>query len=170
MNIDSAAHNNRKWPHSSDALCFYCAHQFHTIPVFIPWVSHDGTVSLYGNFCSFNCGKSWILARPKNRQTNLLTFYLMARKIFGPSKCRFQPAPPKEILQAFGGNVSISTYRESFLMITCWESLKQLQFKQLPLVKIDPVLPPITIHDYQNIPPPTIKKKCKPKNVLHLLN
>ena len=169
VNIDSAADNNREWPDRSCALCFHCAHCFDSVPIYVPRVSHHGTVSLVGNFCSFNCGKSWLLARPKDRQTNLLTFLLMARKLFQVS--RIDPAPPKEILQAFGGPVSISTYRKNFLIVRSWNELHRLTFKKLRLIEISPVLPPtIAILDYQNLPPPCTKKRLKPKNILETLS
>lgn len=177
VKITSSANNNRKWEESSDLLCHNCAHCFSTVPVYIPWVDKAGAVTLSGNFCSFNCGKSWILARPKGHKANLLSLYLMARKLFGQNHCRFDAAPAKETLKAFGGSLSIESYRESFLVIVSWESLKKLQFKHMPLKKIcttisrpkmTDLLPPS--FNLESVPAPTINRKHrKSSNIISLL-
>jgi hypothetical protein len=158
VKINSTANNNCEWPSKSGDLCHHCAHGFTTIPVLLPHVDKNGFITLTGNFCSFNCGRSWLLERTKNRKENLCTFHILARRLIGPST--IQAAPSKEILKAFGGTMSIEEYRKGFAILTTWDcNFKHMQFKHLktqhtekkPYWKLDFITKPITGKPRYNI-------------------
>ena len=64
-----------EWYTSNNIKCWYCDCDFHTVPVFIPnTIYEDGTMDVFGNFCSFNCCCTYIDVHSdsKNGKKNVL--------------------------------------------------------------------------------------------------
>jgi hypothetical protein len=126
---------NGKWPEQVNIYCWHCCHPFKTSPVSIPIRYIDDIFHVYGVFCSYNCAAAYNLNSNdynKNERHQLLS--LMYSKLYNTNSfVEINPAPPKEILQIFGGNVTIDNYRKNFLT-------KQKEFKLIkpPLISIIP--------------------------------
>lgn len=120
----------------TDIYCWWDSNPFTTFPICSPIAyienpndknkdKRNGYFKVEGCFCSLNCVKSHL--RSKGKQLELLSFY--QRKIFGKIKI-IKQAPPKEILNCFGGTQTIEEYRESFT------SLIDYSLNTFPLVFI----------------------------------
>ncbi len=110
--------NNNKsqlWPRRSLYNCFWCCHKFDTIPCFIPYDYKLNVFQMKGNFCSFNCTKSYIF-NFKDDKWNIHMDYLefLYRIIY---KCDTEIifAPDRLLLEIFGGYLSIQDFRKEFL-------------------------------------------------------
>ncbi len=105
--------NKGEWVTKTDVSCWWCCHQFDTMPLGLPF-HYNGTVfKVKGCFCSFNC----MLAYSDNKvsgDTLYLIHYLfrvLTKKSF---KVKIQKAPPREMLKLFGGPYSIEEFRNTF--------------------------------------------------------
>jgi hypothetical protein len=96
--------------------CWWCCHQFDTLPCFIPDKFYNDTYYVFGCFCSPSCAFSYNLnmtdQRVNIRHSLLRRLYF---KIFNVSFIPF--APQKELLKMFGGSLSIEEFRDSRLML-----------------------------------------------------
>ena len=126
------------WPLSTTLLCHNCCYSFDGVPVPLPQ-SYDSLRKVYhcrGNFCSWQCAKAY-----NNRQTphsgrgnrNMYIAILAHRTWVKYRKgCRtreqeqametyatycIQPSLPREVLQVFGGDMTIEEYREGLFGI-----------------------------------------------------
>jgi hypothetical protein len=128
------------WPRTSSNLCWHCCHPFDGIPVYLP-VSHRSSphcLYLSGNFCSFNCVKSYYFHTCKNARKadsvhliTLLCFLSYHRPTHCPSPhtkhrsdcpclLHFKGIPMaknKETLVSFGGTQTIDEFRKGFMTI-----------------------------------------------------
>lgn len=121
------------WPMSTEILCHHCCHSFKGVPVPLPQ-SYDALRKVYhcrGNFCSWQCAKAHntFQTPPSGRGNRNMYISLLAhrtwvkyrghrqeRKTSGMMKTyamsSIHPAPPKEVLQTFGGDMTIEKYRQ----------------------------------------------------------
>lgn len=76
----------REWPSSSQKPCWTCAHQFNTVPCFIPLnrTIAPSTIRGIGNFCSWNCAKLYLLKHqqdlPKSANVLSLLCFMTSHK------------------------------------------------------------------------------------------
>jgi hypothetical protein len=108
------------WPKTVSSHCLHCCHPFDTIPVPIPRRYDDrlNKYFVFGIFCSINCAKAYILEHePAISTTRMLTFSTMCREVFGLRE-PVKPAPPRIMLQCFGGSLTIEQFRKSFKYVT----------------------------------------------------
>ena len=96
--------------------CWHCTYNFDGPPCFIPDNYINGFFYVFGCFCSFNCAATYNLeilndSRTKTRYSFIL---LLFHKIFGKNKS-LTYAPKKEMLEDYGGEMTIKEYRDSFL-------------------------------------------------------
>ena len=114
-----AKQKGEAWPSKTDMACMHCCHQFETVPLPIPR-KHDSTRALYhvyGNFCSVNCAKAYIIEHePSISTTRMLYLNHLVRNVYG-IHTTVKPAPPKIRLQMFGGDLSIAQFRNDFHQI-----------------------------------------------------
>jgi len=105
-------------PHLTNIHCWWCDHQFVTIPVYIPTSYKNGIYFVFGNFCSFNCAGRYnatMLTDYKCASRNAM-LHRMKEKITGlVEKIRF--APMRELLNSKGGKLTIEEFRKGFLKI-----------------------------------------------------
>jgi hypothetical protein len=97
----------------TDIACWWCCHQFDTYPVGAP-VKYDEKKDIFkvvGCFCSFNCAKSFSMYEDRKRCISHNAF--LYKKIVGKLEY-VKPAPPRTVLQMFGGPISIEEYRSTF--------------------------------------------------------
>jgi len=103
-------------PLKTDIWCWWCCHPFHTQPTYIPerYDNIKDVFDLKGNFCSWNCAKTYIFAQKTVKTTfkcSLLA--LLRKKLQGNFGDPIRPAPPREMLTVFGGDMTIEEFRNS---------------------------------------------------------
>lgn len=128
------------WPLSTEILCHHCCYSFEGVPVPLPQ-SYDALRKVYhcrGNFCSWQCAKAYnnLQTPPSGRGNRNMYISLLAHRTWvkyrkghqGLSKgrslamktyamCLIHPSPPREVLQVFGGKLSIDEYRQGLFGI-----------------------------------------------------
>lgn len=101
-------------PEKTEVACFWCTCEFSGAPCFLPVKEEMNTYHIYGNFCSPQCGLSFLLKEHLDshvrwdRMALLHRMYRPAGKING----RLYPAPPRESLKKYGGPYTIEEFRE----------------------------------------------------------
>ena len=129
----------------TNKVCWWCCHHFNNDPVFVPKKFEDGVFQVFGNFCSYNCALSY---NYNDSKTNLLEIseregliYLFLKKnnniIFNKS-IEIKYAPPREVLNIFGGILSIDDFRKCDRhykinyppMITIIPELEEMEFNK----------------------------------------
>lgn len=100
-------------PEPYGGVCWWCVHKapkYVGCPISLD-VSPDRTdrkMSCIGYFCSFQCSLAWAI---DNNRTNVLSLtYLLARRNYHQF-VNVPPAPPRELLQIFGGPLNIKQFR-----------------------------------------------------------
>lgn len=105
--------------------CWNCTHNFNGPPFFIPDSYINGYFYVFGCFCSLNCAATYNLhilndSRTKTRHSLILIIF---HKIFGTHN-KLVYAPRKELLEDYGGLITIDEYRKSFMTINKEHSMK----------------------------------------------
>ena len=102
------------WMKTSKYACWHCCHNFEGNVVYVPHsCTSSGVYSVYGNFCSFPCAKSYLMdVNAFSCSIQLLLLNRMARDAyhFIGDICA---APPRVSLTMFGGGLSIEEFRTS---------------------------------------------------------
>jgi len=105
-------YNDRKTiPDKSDAACFWCCHDFTTHPIVLPIRDTGEYIQVTGNFCSPECAAAYLFDIRQDYHTRWEQVSLLYR-IYGEA-CdgKIHPAPSRNVLKLFGGNLSIQEYR-----------------------------------------------------------
>ena len=118
------------WPLSSKHACMNCCHTFKGPPVGLP-VHYDERTDmfrLWGNYCSFNCCKRYIMDTRRSDTSHLIdNMALLCIKVHRQNvRLRAAPkhykgiitAPPKTALEMFGGGLTIEEFRKNSVRIT----------------------------------------------------
>lgn len=95
------------WPDRTTLLCWHCAQPFDTPPIPKP-VGFDEKLRRWrvqGCYCTWACAAA---ACVSTQQTSFLTS--LHQQVCGSSRF-IRPAPPKYLLQVFGGMMTIDEYR-----------------------------------------------------------
>lgn len=95
------------WPSKSPFACWCCKHTFESYPKVTPVSIRGDQIEVIGNFCSWNCSKTWTLQELK-RLDLFNTFYHI---LFGTSSNEVTPAPSFLSIDTFGGPFTIEQYR-----------------------------------------------------------
>jgi hypothetical protein len=106
-------------PKATDLHCWWCDHQFSTIPVYIPNSYRGKTYYVFGNFCSFNCAARYnnsMLCDYKAQTRHALLESLKYDTTGSNAPIRF--APFRELLLNKGGTLTIEEFRHGFLIIS----------------------------------------------------
>lgn len=129
--------NNKPTPLEKTTIaCWWCAHNFDTVPCFIPEKIIDDKFYVFGCFCSFNCAASYNLNMADykvwNRYSLLKKLY---SKIYNTGDQVIELAPPREIFQKFGGKLSWDQYRANSK-----KTLKEYRLIMPPMISIIPII------------------------------
>lgn len=112
-----------EWPASTDLLCWHCCHPFDGPPLPLP-VAHDekrDEFRVMGCFCSWACMKTYngadasylkharasLITLFRKRATGMLGRLDNDRRLVG----HVVAAPPRAMLKAFGGTMTIEEFR-----------------------------------------------------------
>lgn len=104
-----------EWPQNTSIACYWCCHQFHTVPFGIPVKYHNGKFHVYGCFCSLECATAFNFSSQESsdeiwERFNLIN--LLSRKL--SYKPLVKSAPSRLALKMFGGHLDIEAFREYF--------------------------------------------------------
>lgn len=96
----------------TNIACWWCTYTFDTLPCFIPERYFDGKFYVFGCFCSFDCAKAYNLSlndyKVPDRNSLIKKLYHAIKGVDD----EIPIAPPREILEKFGGPLTIDEYRK----------------------------------------------------------
>lgn len=127
-------------PEKTVISCWWCTMTFDSIPVYIPESYFNDTFSVFGCFCSFNCAAAYNLDmndyKVKERNSLLM---MLATIYYKKSVKEFTIAPRREILEKFGGILTINEYRKNFYICS-----KEYRLIMPPMSSVIPLIEIIT--------------------------
>ena len=107
---------NKDWLHNTTVCCWWCCHQFDTVPIGMPsyYDIHLQKFRVKGVFCSFSCMVAYKNEKKISNVEHLVKF--LYSKITGTilNNCNIKPAPSRYTLKMFGGQLDINEFRENF--------------------------------------------------------
>jgi hypothetical protein len=138
---------------NKNTKCWWCKNSFNSPPVQLPEDYYNETFFCIGHFCSFNCMKSYNLdindTQSWKRESLINLFYYMTYSEYK----EINPAPHWITLEEYGGNLSITQFRENSLFNTkeyiilhpplvsrqmqIEESYKLNKLKEVPIDKVN---------------------------------
>jgi hypothetical protein len=128
--------NQCTWPEHSPYLCQWCCHSFTNMPCFIPVKRElNDTLKVRGNFCSFNCALSCIRKDYPNNYQRYSELLHYTAQLIDMSIQIIKPAPPKEVLEVFGGEITIDEYRQSFTTLTDYTIIYPPVISEIPIIE-----------------------------------
>ena len=98
-------------PQTSDAACFWCCHSFTNRPVVLPIRDTGEHLQVMGNFCSPECACAYLFDMRQDSHTRWEQLALLYRVYGEACNGKIHPAPVRNVLKHFGGNLSITEYR-----------------------------------------------------------
>lgn len=104
-------------PRTTDRLCLWCMHAFDTPPVGMPTSCDEdgGKVVVSGVYCSMECAAAHNFDRHHASHTAYTRHAMLcelASKSSTTAPVHIRPAPPREMLDIFGGPMSIEAFRD----------------------------------------------------------
>ena len=99
-------------PQTSDDACFWCCHTFTNRPVVLPARDTGEYLTVIGNFCSPECACAYLFDMRQDTHTRWEQLALLYRVYSEACNNKIHPAPARNILKLFGGNLSIQEYRQ----------------------------------------------------------
>lgn len=124
---------NVKLDKYTDVWCWNCCHKFNNYPYFCP-TKFDSIKKEYqvkGIFCSWECAKRYLFEQDSVGIKSAL-FTKMVRDLEGSYK-KIYPAPPRQILEVFGGNLTIEQFRNYNKNSECIREIRELKFPMIPI-------------------------------------
>lgn len=127
--------NFETYPEKTDICCWWCCHNFNTIPISLPYKYSNEKFHSYGVFCSFNCAAAYNFNNDDhNSYERYMLLNLLYQKVTNKKvPVKINLSPPKELLKSFGGYLSIDEYRKN--NITNEKSYKLIM---PPIISITP--------------------------------
>ncbi|AGC01901.1 A1L transcription factor [Acanthamoeba polyphaga moumouvirus] len=99
--------------------CWWDRHEFDNLPFFLPELYHNNCYYVLGIFCSPNCALAHNLHYIKDfkmyeRKSLIFRMYREMHGLSADDLIDIKEAGPWELLESFGGNMSITTFRNGF--------------------------------------------------------
>lgn len=119
--------------------CWWDRHEFDNLPFFLPELYHSNSYYVLGNFCSFNCALAHNLHYVKDskmyeRKSLIFRIYREMKNLSADDPIDIKEAGPWELLESFGGSMSIIDFRNGF------DKINREYIRYMPPIK------PITIY------------------------
>lgn len=117
-----------------NTVCWWCTYKFHTIPVCVPYKFDDKRCifSLEGYFCSWQCGKAYVLDKNSADKFNQCTLITLLHKRMSGKITSVKSAPSRFDLEKFGGHLTIEQFRQNNTTISQSEFNKNEGFHYHP--------------------------------------
>lgn len=117
----------------TDIACWWCTFEFNNQPCFIPEKICDDTYYVFGCFCSYDCALAYnINMNDYKIWSRCCLIYKLCNQLYNK---RPKIAPPKEILQKYGGFMNIDEYRANLKVFD-----KEYRIIYPPMTSIIPVI------------------------------
>lgn len=137
--------------YKTDIYCWWCCHGFNSYPVSVPikLYPQNYLFKCKGIFCGFSCALAYCI----NKGHDVYLLKLLHKKILNLKFSDIKPikkAPIKEILQRFGGPITIDEFRSSSTLLNDYNIITYpitFMNEQLHLETIDSVNNKIKFHD-----------------------
>jgi hypothetical protein len=119
LNLFEKTTNNKLIPKETHIACWWCTYQFNNLPTFLPEKINNGEFYVQGCFCSFNCAAAYNLnlndIKTLERYSLLKQLYYFIYKDIIKSiiDIEINIAGPKELLERYGGIMTIEEYRKN---------------------------------------------------------
>jgi len=102
--------------YSPQTACFWCCHNFDWVSCVLP-ISYDvynNTYSCEGNFCSPECALAYNYSDNKISDSTKWNRHALLGHLYTDlySNRELSPAPPRNLLRLFGGQLDIQQYRD----------------------------------------------------------
>ena len=111
-NIFENENNNFLLVDKTDILCWWCCHKFDNMPFPLPEKYYDNKYTVFGNFCSPSCACAFNIDMNDHKMWERNSLILkMYNDLTDKSVETIYPAPPKQLLKSFGGNITINEFR-----------------------------------------------------------
>lgn len=149
---------------NNKSVCWWCTYDFNTTPCFIPEKYYNEKYYVFGCFCSFNCAAAYNLELSDYK---IHERYALLKKLYLNLKDGVDNiAPKREILEKYGGVVSIEQYRNNFKLCN-----RDYVTKLPPIIFLNHIIDEVIIEksdisETQNINNLNSLKKKLPKNNL----
>jgi hypothetical protein len=116
QNFNSDTNDNNYWPKATNIACWWCSYNFDNTPATLPIKYEKGVYFVTGIFCSPECGASWNFNQNVSdtliwKRYSLLNMLYI--NMYKNVNLNIKLAPSKELLEKFGGNLSIEEFRKS---------------------------------------------------------
>lgn len=139
----------------TEIACWWCSYNFDTMPCFIPDRYVNEKFYVFGCFCTYSCALAYNINMNDYRvPLRISLIKKLYSKIYSVTDqdANIQVAPQKELLQKFGGNMTILEFRNDAI-------LRKKDFK----VSIPPLIPLIPMVE-------EIQKDCTGNKVFTVSN
>jgi hypothetical protein len=110
---------NKLIPTTTNLCCWWCTCQFYNLPCYLPEKYYENSFYVSGCFCSFNCAGAYNLSLGDDKLLNrysllkLMYYMINKNKINSISDVEINIAGPRELLNKFGGPMTIEEYRKN---------------------------------------------------------
>jgi hypothetical protein len=138
LNLGLISYNGNKLSvaECSKYACWWCTYNFDTYPLFLPEKFQNNKYYVFGNYCSFACVFAYNDSMDDYRR-NIRN--ALIKKLYSDmfhTECNIKPAGPREVLEKFGGPLTIDKYRDTKLL--CTKTIK---------INIPPMIPLLSYYE-----------------------
>lgn len=114
LNLISINKNKINICEKTNISCWWCTYNFDTQPLFMPDHYKNNMYYVFGNFCSFACMLGYNENMDDYRKSvRTALIKQLYREIFNCDDMNIKSAGPRELLDKFGGPMSITKYRDA---------------------------------------------------------
>lgn len=134
MNINLIDNNTGKSliVDKTNLSCWWCTYSFDSMPCFIPERFDNDKYYVFGCFCTFNCAASYNLNMGDYKINDRYSLIKKLYQYLYDTDDEIIIAPTKEVLEKFGGPLSIIDYRKNFKY--CNKEYKLLMPPMVPII------------------------------------
>lgn len=117
----------------TNIACWWCSYNFNTIPCFIPERYLDEKYYVFGCFCCINCAVAYIFSI---NDYKVWDRFSLIKKMYSfmIKNNKLNISQNKEVLEKFGGCVSIEEWRKN--SIQCSKEFKLIMPPMIPIIPI----------------------------------
>jgi hypothetical protein len=114
FNVLNTFYENEEWLHQTDICCWWCCHQFDSVPIGYPikYIEKINKFRSRGIFCSFPCMVAYSKEQ-KSENKDLIKYLFYKLTGLNTFSSNLNPAPPRCALKMFGGMLDIDEFRNS---------------------------------------------------------
>ncbi len=123
----------------TNLACWWCTYQFDTQPLFMPDHYKNNIYYVFGNYCSFACMMAYNEDMDDYRKSvRMALIKQLYCEIFQCNQMNIKAAGPREILDKFGGIMTINKFRDNHTVST-----------KVIKISLPPMIP--LISDYEEV-------------------